>query len=124
MREGKKSEGGGLLKSPPPPGSYRVKKIQTAQNGALRIATGCHLMADIDHIHKEAELLTVRQHLGLPSEQYLVKCLDQKRMCHKGSAPKADEAHSTHQTLPQCATVTGRHRRLTHGNPHRGSNQG
>ena len=59
-----------------------IKKIQTAQNETLRIVTGCHLMADIDHIHKEAEMLTVRHHSDLLSEQYLVKCLGEEHMCH------------------------------------------
>ena len=59
-----------------------IKKIQTTQNEALRIATGCHLMADIDHIRKKAKKLTVKQHSDLLSEQYLVKCLDQEHVCH------------------------------------------
>ena len=32
MREGKKSEGGGAFKAPPPPGSYRVKATGTYNN--------------------------------------------------------------------------------------------
>ena len=59
-----------------------IKKIQTTQNEALRIATGCHLMADIDHIRKKAKKLTVIQHSDLLSEQYLVKCQDQEHVCH------------------------------------------
>ena len=39
-------------------------------------------MVDTDHIHKEAEMLTVRQHYDLLSEQYMVKCLDEEHVCH------------------------------------------
>ena len=36
------------------------RKIQYTQNEALRIATGCHKMSSIDHLHTEAEMLKVR----------------------------------------------------------------
>ena len=35
MCEGKNLEGGGALKSPPPPGSYRVKLSQLKQNSVM-----------------------------------------------------------------------------------------
>ena len=38
------------------------RKIQYTQNEALRIATGCHKMSSIDHLHTEAEMLKVREH--------------------------------------------------------------
>ena len=34
------------------------KKIQTAQNAALRTATGAHKMANIDHLHQESLTLS------------------------------------------------------------------
>ena len=37
----------------------RFKKIQTAQNVALRTATGAHNMASIDHLHQESLTLKV-----------------------------------------------------------------
>ena len=54
-------------------------------------------MKGIKHIPKEAEI---------PGK------VPQPRTCvpqhhHKGLSPTADEVHPTHQTLPQCATVTG-----------------
>ena len=36
------------------------RKFQYSQNEALRIATGCHMMSSIDHLHTEAEMLKVR----------------------------------------------------------------
>ena len=47
------------------------RKIQYTQNEALRIATGCHKMSSIDHLHTEAEMLKVREHSELLSAQYL-----------------------------------------------------
>ena len=38
------------------------RKIQYTQNEALRIATGCHKMSSIDHLHTEAEMLKVKEH--------------------------------------------------------------
>ena len=38
------------------------RKIQYTQNQALTIATGCHKMSSIDHLHTEAEMLKVREH--------------------------------------------------------------
>ena len=35
-------------------------KIQYTQNETLRIATGCHKMSSIDHLHTEAEMLKVK----------------------------------------------------------------
>ena len=38
------------------------RKIQYTQNEALRIATGCHKMFSIVHLHTEAEMLKVKEH--------------------------------------------------------------
>ena len=38
------------------------RKIQYTQNKALRIATGCHKMSSIDHLHTEAEMLWQREY--------------------------------------------------------------
>ena len=57
-------------------------KIQYTQNEALRIATGCHKMSIIDHLHTEAEMLKVRKHSMLLSTQYLARCLEPGNVCH------------------------------------------
>ena len=59
-----------------------IKKIQTAQNEALRVATGAHKMSPIDHLHAETEILKVEDHSELLSKQYLAKCLDISHPCH------------------------------------------
>ena len=50
------------------------RKIQCTQNETLRIATGCHKISRIDHLHTEAEMLKVREHSKLLSAQYLARC--------------------------------------------------
>jgi hypothetical protein len=48
------------------------KSLQPAQNAALRIATGCHLMADIDHLHAETKVMKVKDHCVMLSKQFLL----------------------------------------------------
>ena len=48
------------------------KKIQTAQNAALRMATGAHKIDSIDHLHQESLTLKVKDHSDMLSAQYLV----------------------------------------------------
>ena len=58
------------------------KKIQTAQNAALRTATGAHKMASIDRLHQESLTMKVRDHSDMLSAQYLVNCLEEHHVCH------------------------------------------
>ena len=58
------------------------KKIQTAQNVALRTVTGAHKMASIDHLHQESLTLRVKDHSDLLSVQYLVNCLEKDHVSH------------------------------------------
>ena len=52
------------------------RNIQYTQNEAPRIATGCHKMSSVDHLHVEAEMLKIKKHSELlwcccmPSETY------------------------------------------------------
>ncbi len=48
------------------------KGLQTAQNGALRAATGCHKMSDIDHLHTETKIMKVKPHCEMLSKQFLL----------------------------------------------------
>jgi hypothetical protein len=50
------------------------RPLEVAQNEALRIATGCHKMASIDHIHQESRVLPLRKHADLLTKQYLLAC--------------------------------------------------
>ena len=56
------------------------KKIQTAQNAALR--TGAHKMASIDHLHKESLKLRVKDNSDMLSALYLVNCLEEGHGSH------------------------------------------
>ena len=58
------------------------KKIQTAQNAALRTATGIHKMASIDHLHQESLTLRVNDHSDMLSAQYLINCLEEDHFSH------------------------------------------
>ena len=79
-----------------------IGKIQRAQNEALRIITGSHKMASIDHIHSETKMIQVENHMNLLSAQYLVQCLDTDNISH----------HITMMDLPpreMMATIFTRH---------------
>ena len=67
------------------------RKIQYTQNDALRIATGCHKMSSVNHLHTEAEMLKVREHSELLSVQYLSRCLEPGNVCHPITTRAAPE---------------------------------
>ena len=76
------------------------KKIQTAQNAALMTATGAHKMGSIDHPHQESLTLTVRDHSGMHSAQYIVNCLEENHVCHDTTTPRArTQNHEGDSTL-------------------------
>ena len=58
------------------------RNIQYIQNEALRIATGCHKIFSVDHLHAETNMLKVREHSELLSAQYLARCLEPGNVCH------------------------------------------
>ena len=58
------------------------RNIQYTQNEALRIATGCHKMSSVDHLHVEDKMLKVREHSELLSTQYLARCLEPGNVCY------------------------------------------
>ena len=58
------------------------KRIQTAQNAALRTATGAHKMASIYHLHQESLMLRVNDHSDMLSAQSLVNCLEEDHVSH------------------------------------------
>ncbi|KAL1446099.1 hypothetical protein WDU94_005492 [Cyamophila willieti] len=68
------------------------KSLQTTQNAALRTATGCHLIAQEDHLHNECKVLPVRKHNNLLSQQYLLRCKTSNHPCntviHKALPPR------------------------------------
>ena len=58
------------------------KKIHTAHNAVLRMATGAHKMACIDHLHQESLTLRANDHSDMLSAPYLVNCLEKDHVCH------------------------------------------
>ena len=50
------------------------RKLQTVQNEALRVATGCHRMSGIDHLHEETKVIPLRRHSEMMTKQYLHGC--------------------------------------------------
>ena len=98
------------------------KKIQTAQNAALRKATGAHKMASIDHLHQETIKLRVKDHSDMLSAQYLVNCLEEDDVSHgitiqePRPRPMKETLHSRHHSavlprlgkLPESAHTCGR----------------
>ena len=58
-------------------------RLQQVPNSALRIATGCHKMADDAELHQEARELPVRQHNELISQQFALACHLPQHPCHQ-----------------------------------------
>ena len=52
-----------------------LDKLQIIQNKALRIATGCVLKSDIQHLHSECKVLPVADHLRMLSAQFFAGAL-------------------------------------------------
>ena len=78
-----------------------IDKLQTAQNSALRIATGCHKMSDPHHLHQEAKVLPVKEHSDMLSAQYLASCYQPNHPCHDLTLP-------LRQPRPMKHTITSR----------------
>ena len=80
------------------------KKIQIAQNTALRTATGAHKMASIDHLHQVSLTLRVKNHSDMLSTQYLVNCLEEDYVSHgitiqePRPRPMKETLHSRHHS--------------------------
>jgi len=60
-----------------------IQKLQTIQNFALRIDTGCKKLTSIDHLHEETEMLPVQNHLYLICSQYLARALQPNHTSHR-----------------------------------------
>ena len=81
------------------------KKIETAQNASLKMATGTHKIASIDHLHQESLTLKVNDHSDMLSAQYLVKNLEEDHVCHSITTreeprprPMKETLHSRHHS--------------------------
>ena len=99
------------------------KKILPAQNAALRMATGSHKMASIDHLYQEFLTLRVKDHSDMfLFAQYLVNCLEEDHVSHAITIqeprprPMKETLHSRHHStvLPRL----GSNRMESHQNLH------
>jgi hypothetical protein len=49
-------------------------KLQTVQNQALRVITGCLQMTPIVHLHRETKILPLKEHGEMLTKQFLLNC--------------------------------------------------
>ena len=66
------------------------KKLQTIQNSALRIITGCTQTTPIEHLHAETKVLKLHEHLDMRGTQFLATAV------HNPNHP----CHYMHNKLP------------------------
>ena len=59
------------------------RRLQQAQNSALRITTGCPKMADVAELHQKARELPFCQHNELISQQFAIACHLPQHSCHQ-----------------------------------------
>jgi hypothetical protein len=59
-----------------------IQKLQFIQNYAMRLITGCHKAADIDHLHTETKSMPVAAHLNMLCTQFLASCLRTSHPSH------------------------------------------
>ena len=57
------------------PNASNVRRLQTIQNSALRVVTGCHAAASAEHVHMECKMLPVAESLAMACSQFLAGAL-------------------------------------------------
>ena len=70
-----------------------ITKLQTIQNMALRIATGCTSDTNIQHLHNETNILPLNAHLKLHSSQLRQKIQHPTHPLHKFTVLTENERH-------------------------------
>ena len=76
-----------------------ITKLQTIQNMALRIATGCTSDTNIQHLHNETNILPLNAHLKLHSSQLRQKSQHPTHPLHKFTVLTENERHKNKQSL-------------------------
>jgi hypothetical protein len=60
-----------------------IQKLQTLQNKALRIITGCTQSTPIEHLHAETKILPIKAHLDMRGTQFLAAAINNtEHPCH------------------------------------------
>ena len=86
------------------PEASSIRRLQSVQNGCMRVITGSHLMADTDHLLAETNLLSIKDHLGLICKQFLASAYREDHPSHHiiklptGSRPGRKEIRHTLQS--------------------------
>jgi hypothetical protein len=70
-----------------------MKKLQTVQNSALRIATGCTKDTSTDNLHREATVLPISSHIKLHSSLYKQKAESPSHPSHHISLQTLNKRH-------------------------------
>jgi hypothetical protein len=52
-----------------------TQKLLFIQNAALRLITGCHKASPVSHLHAEAKVMPVAEHLSMLYGQFLASCM-------------------------------------------------
>ena len=60
-----------------------VLKIQRVQNQCLRVVTGSHSAASLEHLHHETKTLPVSDHLQMLSRQFLASAFSEQHPSHR-----------------------------------------
>ena len=68
-----------------------INKLQTIQNTALRIATGCTADTNIQHLHDETKILPLQQHLKLHASQLHQTAQQPSHPLHKFTNQQASQ---------------------------------
>src|SRR5579864_564844 len=60
-----------------------MKKLQTVQNTALRVATGCTADTNMNHFHQETKVLPLKDHCNLHSSKLKQKAASSNHPLNK-----------------------------------------
>ena len=71
-----------------------LNSLQTQQNKALRLITGCTNSTPIDHLHHETHILKIKDHLTIQNTHFIASASSPQHPCSQLVNPPA-----THRTL-------------------------
>ena len=74
-----------------------MSDLQVTQNAALRITTGCVRSTRIEHLHAEAKVLPLKDHMDMRGTQFFAAVSEQEHPCHHlhNPAPSPRTLHNT-----------------------------
>ena len=63
--------------------STKLEWHPKSENTALRTITGCHVMSNQDHLHRETNIIPIKEHYAMLSKQYILSCHPPERNLRK-----------------------------------------